>query len=74
MQDQAESPSDQFAGMNLNQADAPIEEYMSETSSAVSVGSSVSQQGQTTVQVNAAMVTNAVEMINSLRDEVLKFY
>ena len=66
------SPSDQLAAMTLNQDDDGLPQYESSGDEAVSmVGSSVSQTQQTTVQVDAAMVNNAITMINDLRDQVL---
>ena len=65
---ESESPSDQLAGMTLYQADEELPEYVS------SVGSSVSQQNKTTVEVNAEMVDNAVAMIQNLAQQVLTYY
>ena len=65
---QAESPVAQFAGMNLNQADDELPEYVS------SVGSSVSQQNKKTMEVDAGMVDNAVAMIENLHETVLTYY
>jgi hypothetical protein len=76
MQEYVESPSDQLAGLNLNQADEELPDYVSgdESDDFSAVGSSVSQQQQTTVEVNAAMVNDAVAMINTLPEQVLTFY
>jgi hypothetical protein len=65
---QAESPVAQFAGMNLNQADDELPEYVS------SVGSSVSQQNKKTMEVDAGMVDNAVSMLHNLHETVLTYY
>ena len=65
---QAESPVAQFAGMNLNQADDELPEYVS------SVGSSVSQQNKKTMEVDAGMVDNAVSMLQNLHETVLTYY
>ena len=66
------SPSDQFAALNINQDEEGLPKYESSGDEAVSmVGSSVSQTEQTTVQVDAAMVNNAITMINDLRERVL---
>lgn len=71
-----DSPSEQFAGMNLNQdVDDGLPQYESSGDEAVSmVGSSVSQTQQTTCQVDAAMVADAVKMITDLSQEVLTYY
>ena len=68
---QAESPVAQFAGMNLNQADDELPEYVS---SVGSVGSSVSQQNKKTMEVDAGMVDNAVSMLQNLHETVLTYY
>ena len=65
---QAESPVAQFAGMNLNQADDELPEYVS------SVGSFVSQQNKKTMEVDAGMVDNAVSMLQNLHETVLTYY
>lgn len=66
-----EVPSDQLAGLNLYQGDDELPDYVSSGDDASAVGSSVSQTQQTTIQVNASMVNDAVSMINSLREQVL---
>ena len=78
---QAESPLAQFASMSINQADeepvefvaTPGDDVMSVTGSSV-IGSSVSQDKRSTMEVDAAMINNAVSMINSLSQQVLIYY
>ncbi len=75
MQGQDEmAPSDQLHCLDLNQADAVIEEYVSIGDNMSVVGSSVSQQEQDIIQVNAAMVADAVARITPLRDQVLTYH
>ena len=70
-----DSPSDQLASMTINEDDGGLPQYVSSDEDAISmVGSSVSQTKQTTIQVDAAMVTDAVKMITELRQEVLTHY
>jgi hypothetical protein len=68
------SPSDELTnlagGLSLYQADEELPEYVSSGDDASAVGSSVSQTMQTTVQVNAAMVENAMTMITNLQQQV----
>jgi hypothetical protein len=68
------SPSDELSnlagGLSLYQEDEVLPEYVSSGDDASAVGSSVSQTMQTTVQVNAAMVENAMAMITNLQEQV----
>jgi hypothetical protein len=69
-----DSPSDPLASMNLNEDDGGLPQYVSSDEDAISmVGSSVSQTNQLTMQIDAAMVTDAVKMINELQQEVLTY-
>ncbi len=78
---QAESPLAQFASMSINQADeepvefvaTPGDDVMSVTGSSV-IGSSVSQDKRSTMEVDAAMINNAVTLINNLSEQVLIYY
>jgi hypothetical protein len=77
MQEQTESPSDQLAGLNLNQADEDLPDFVATPGDddVVSViGSSVSQNQKTTMEVDAAMINNAVAMINNMSQEVFLYY
>jgi hypothetical protein len=77
MQEQADSPSDQLAGLSLNQANEGLPDFVATPGDddAVSfVGSSVSQNQKTTMEVDAAMINNAVAMINNLSQQVLIYY
>ena len=68
MQQEGESPSDQFADMKIED-DLP--QYVSSGDEASAVGSSVSQTDKNTVQISAAMFADAVSMIQGLTQEVL---
>ena len=72
---QADSPTAQFAGLNLNQADEELPEFVATPGDdASAIGSSVSQQNKNTIQVDAEMVDNAVAMIQNLAQQVLTYY
>ena len=71
---QVDSPTAQFAGLNLKQEDDELPEYVSSGDDASAVGSSVSQQDKNTIQVNAEMMDNAVAMIQNLAQQVLTYY
>ena len=67
MSDQVETPTGTMGGLSLYSADVDIPEYAS------SVGSSVSQCKENTVQVNAAMFNNAMTMLLNLQTQVYFF-
>ena len=75
---QAESPVAQFASMSINQADEELVEFVAtpgDNEDDISViGSSVSQDKRTTMEVDAAMINNAVALINNLSEQVLIYY
>jgi hypothetical protein len=68
------SPSDELinlaGGLSLYQADEVLPEYVSSGDDASTIGSSVSQTMQTTDQMQAAMVENAMAMITNLQEQV----
>ena len=68
MQQEGESPSDQFADMKIED-DYP--HYVSSGDEGSAVGSSVSKADKNTVQISAAMFADAVSMIQGLTQEVL---
>ena len=67
MSDVVSTPTDELGGLSLYPADQVIPDYVSSGSE---VGSSVSQGPKTTVEVNAEMVNNAMEVINILHQKV----
>ncbi len=69
-------PSDQLAGMNLNQDDdGGLLQYVSSNDDAISmVGSSASQTKQTFLELEAEMIKNTVETVKKLRQQVLAYY
>jgi hypothetical protein len=74
---QAESPVAQFASMSINQADEELVEFVAtpgDTDDISVIGSSVSQDKRTTMEVDAAMINNAVALINNLSEQVLIYY
>ena len=70
----ASTPSEELTNLagnlSLYQADQDLPDYVSSGDDASAIGSSVSQTMQTTDQVNAAMVENAMAMITTLQQQV----
>ncbi len=75
MSDVVATPTDELGGLSLYQADQVIPEYVSIGSEVTGsqVGSSVSQGPKPTIEMNADMVNNAMEVINRLQQKVFYF-
>jgi hypothetical protein len=67
-----EIPSETLAGLTLHTNDDNIPECVSSDGSSM-VGSSVSQSMQKTVEVDAAMLNNAMSIIINLQNQVILF-
>ena len=68
MSDEADSSAAAMGGLTLYSGDTDIPDYAS------SVGSSVSQSKENTVQVNAAMFNNAMTMLLNLQTQVYFYF
>ena len=62
-----------LAQTNLDEKDEELPEYVS-SGDVSPVGSSVSQSNKQTMEIDASMIANAVNMITKLQDEVLFHY
>ncbi len=68
MSEQVETPTETMGGLSLYSADVDIPEYVRSVGS--SVGSSVSQSKENTVEVNASMFHNAMNKLMKLESTV----
>jgi len=64
MEEHVETPTDDLGSLSLYQADQDPPDYVS------SAGSSVSQSKKTTIEMDAEMVSNAMNMITTLQQQV----